>query len=107
LQLRSQNQWIKKYWKDLLDKSTRAKNFHLITPQDTYKMEFVKNANLTFYKGFVDSFGVDFNAIDSCFTSQDLKLMKTSGTFVDQSFFSDRNYFLSNTEAVFGSAAMS
>jgi len=107
LQLRSQNQWIKKYWKDLLDKSTRAKNFHLITPQDTYKMEFVKNANLTFYKGFVDSFGVDFNAIDSCFTSQDLKLMKTSGTFVDQSFFSDKNYFLSNTEAVFGSPAMS
>jgi hypothetical protein len=33
--------------------------------------------------------------------------MKTSGTFVDQSFFSDKNYFLSNTEAVFGSAAMS
>ena len=40
LQLRAQNKWIKKYWNDLLDKTTKTKDFHVISLQDKYRVDF-------------------------------------------------------------------
>lgn len=106
LQLRSQNEWIKLYWKELLDKSSRAKNFHLVTPQETYKIEFVKNANLTFYKGFFDSFGVGFNSNDLCFESQNLAILNNYSGHTNNVFFKDTNYVMSDVNSFENSAVL-
>ena len=54
LQLRSQNRWVKKYWNDLLDKTNKSKDFHLISPQETYKVDFFKNKTLTKLNSLVE-----------------------------------------------------
>ena len=40
LQLRSQNKWIKKYWSDLVDKTNKTKDFHLVSLQERYKVDY-------------------------------------------------------------------
>lgn len=46
LQLRSQNKWIKKYWSDLLDKTTKTKDFHLISPQERFKADLYRSQHI-------------------------------------------------------------
>ena len=45
LQLRSQNKWIKKYWKDLTEKYEKNKNFHINSIQEQLKFDFYKSFN--------------------------------------------------------------
>lgn len=55
-------------------------------------MEFVKNANLTFYKGFFDSCGVYFDKVDLGFGEQGFDPLNTYKTAVDNVFLKDVNY---------------
>jgi hypothetical protein len=55
LQLRAQNKWIKKYWNDLLDKTTKTKDFHIISLQDKYKVDFFQKKSELDIKGSLNT----------------------------------------------------
>lgn len=52
LQLRAQNKWVKNYWSDMLKKTSKSKNFHLISPQEQLRYDFFKSydSNLSLSK---------------------------------------------------------
>jgi heme/copper-type cytochrome/quinol oxidase subunit 2 len=43
LQLRSHNRWVKTYWEDLTKEVSKSKNFHLISPQEQLKFNFLNS----------------------------------------------------------------
>ena len=50
-----------------MEKSTRSRDFRLVSPQEIYKTEFLKNATLTFHKNFLDSTGLELDKNNLCF----------------------------------------
>lgn len=69
----------------------------MVTPQETYKIEFAKNANLTFYKGFFDSCGVYFDKVDLLdFSERGFSPLDSYPTIVDNVFLKDTNYITPN-----------
>ena len=55
MQMRAYNSWSKDFWSELGKKSNKKNKFSIATPVETYKSEFLKNANLTFYMCVLDS----------------------------------------------------
>jgi heme/copper-type cytochrome/quinol oxidase subunit 2 len=55
MQMRAYNSWSKDFWSELGKKSNKKNRFNITTPVETYKFEFLKNANLTFYRCVLDS----------------------------------------------------
>jgi len=55
LQLRSQNKWVKSYWKDMLKKTSKAKNFHLIAPVEQLRFDFFNNYNSSLLKNNMET----------------------------------------------------
>ena len=55
MQMRAYNSWSKDFWSELGKKSNKKNRFNITTPVETYKSEFLKNANLTFYRCVLDS----------------------------------------------------
>ena len=53
MQMRAYNSWSKDFWVELTKKSIKKDKFHITTPVDVYKSEFLKNVNLTFYQNLV------------------------------------------------------
>lgn len=47
LQLRAQNKWVKNYWSDMVKKTSKSKNFHLISPQEQLRYDFFKSYDST------------------------------------------------------------
>lgn len=45
LQLRSQNKWIKKYWSDVLEKFKKTNKSHIVSPQESFKIEYFNKLN--------------------------------------------------------------
>jgi hypothetical protein len=54
MQMRAYHCWARDFWKDLTDKSIKKNNFHISTPVDVYKSEFLKNSNITLYNNILD-----------------------------------------------------
>lgn len=46
IQLRSQNNWIKKYWSENLKQLGKTKKFHIISPQEQLKLDLINKYNL-------------------------------------------------------------
>ena len=53
MQMRAYNSWSKDFWSELGKKSNKKNRFNISAPVDTYKSEFFKNANLTFYRNLL------------------------------------------------------
>ena len=47
MQMRAYNSWSKDFWSELGKKSNKKNKFNISTPVETYKTEFLKNANTT------------------------------------------------------------
>ncbi len=62
LRYRTQNKWVRKYWKDLLDKSSRIKASQSVVPEELYKLDFINS-----FKKYNESQHILDN---SCFFSQ-------------------------------------
>lgn len=45
LQLRSQNRWVKKYWSATLKNSAKTNKFHIVSPQEQFKLNFMETFN--------------------------------------------------------------
>jgi heme/copper-type cytochrome/quinol oxidase subunit 2 len=54
MQMRAYNSWSKDFWSELGKKSMKRNKFNITTSVDTYKNEFINNANTTFYKNILD-----------------------------------------------------
>ena len=77
LQLRAQNKWVKNYWSDMVKKTSKTKNFYLISPQEQLRYDFFKSydSNLSkslmnknnLYRVFNRVDGTRFNEFNSTF----------------------------------------
>lgn len=63
MQMRAYNSWSKDFWVELTKKSVKKDKFHITTPVDVYKSEFLKNVNLTFYQNLVTN--KNLNAVNT------------------------------------------
>jgi heme/copper-type cytochrome/quinol oxidase subunit 2 len=63
LQLRAQNKWVKNYWTEMVKKTSKSKNFHLISPQEQLRFDFFKtyNDNLTMESIKSNNLDLDLN----------------------------------------------
>lgn len=66
LQLRAQNKWVKNYWSDMVKKTSKTKNFHLISPQEQLRYDFFKSYDLNLSKSLMNSNNLYrvFNRVD-------------------------------------------
>lgn len=72
MQMRAYNSWSKDFWSELGKKSLKKDRFNISTSVDVYKMEFLSNAELTYYSNLlgnknlnISSVRVDNNALFS------------------------------------------
>lgn len=54
MQMRAYSSWSKDFWSELGKKSLKKNKFSITTPLDSYKSEFLKNADLTLFKNILD-----------------------------------------------------
>lgn len=85
LQLRSQNKWVNNYWNDLIQKFSKKKNFHLITPQEQLKFDFFEKYNKirllnTFKKSsfLINDFNLVFNQVFFDTISDEFSILKNT-----------------------------
>jgi len=114
IQLRSQNNWIKGYWNNVLTKNARSKKSHVISSQEKFKLDFSKLNDKVFFleknnkffllnnKNFIDNF--DNNYLNN-FSNQKLifdsninyflrlKLKKNNWAKVSNTALLENNYF--------------
>jgi Heme/copper-type cytochrome/quinol oxidases, subunit 2 len=66
LQLRAQNKWVKNYWSDMVKKTSKTKNFHLISPQEQLRYDFFKTYDSNLSKNLmnVNNLYRVFNRVD-------------------------------------------
>lgn len=66
LQLRAQNKWVKNYWSDMVKKTSKTKNFHLISPQEQLRYDFFKSYDSNLSKTLMNNNNLYriFNRVD-------------------------------------------
>lgn len=95
MQMRAYNSWSKDFWSELGKKSNKKNKFSVATPVDTYKSEFLKNANLTLYKNILDSKNL---LSQPTFNQYDLGFNLNTSTFLDSILRLDSSNFLESTK---------
>ena len=91
MQMRAYNSWSKDFWSELGKKSNKKNRFNISTPVDVYKSEFLKNANLTFYRNVLDG----KNLLTQTNSNQpDLTSNLNTFTMLDNSLRLDKSNFL-------------
>ncbi len=127
LQLRAQNKWVKNYWSDMVKKTSKTKNFYLISPQEQLRYDFFKSfdQNLSLskiehnnlYKVFNRTEGVRFKEFNDLFSftkgqnwaSFNLRLKNKKSSWDDVSslfskkfnfFLKDDSFFLNRKEQI-------
>lgn len=60
MQMRAYNSWSKDFWSELGKKANKKNKFNVSASVDTYKTEFLKNANLSFLKNTLDKKNLSF-----------------------------------------------
>jgi len=61
MQMRAYSSWSRTFWTELEKKTIKKNRFNVVTGLDTYKAEFLKNANLTLYRNIFDKSNFFFN----------------------------------------------
>lgn len=93
LQLRSQNKWIKKYWKDLTEKYEKNKNFHINSLQEQLKYNFYNNKKSSSFFLNKQILKNDFNVNNTCIDIfNNVKKYNT----INDSYFTKNNFLFLN-----------
>lgn len=59
LQMRSQNKWVKKYWADVLEKFKKTNKAHIVSPQESFKIEYFDKFNFNSFSKKSCNFGLN------------------------------------------------
>lgn len=92
LRYRTQDRWIRKYWTDLLEKSSKIKSSHNLVSQEVFKLNFLSMSN-------------QINATnDSLYNQSSIYL--SEGFDLNNLFFNKKNQF-KNTSKIFNDIVLS
>lgn len=85
LQLRSQNRWVKKYWNATLKNSAKVNKYHIVSPQEQFKLDYANNFNN------IDKSNNVLNLSNSLFLNSNLKFI--TNTDVKSTFLSGEDIY--------------